>query len=253
MFLAKPYNWTILLLVASFNCWATTNRVELRPFNQIQLNGNMQVEIHAGTKYSALQVETTSQQHGKIKLKVLNQVLILEQTSDYKTVKPKVIIYGPTLTALTINGSNEVKVINLYSNDFSLYSANQGDIAIQGEVGLKNLFTQGVGKITLYWLNTPELTIMANGSTQVELGGKVTTLHATLGKASMLNARYLATTNAYIRTADDARVDIAAKQILNAQALGQSNIYYYQQPSFLGQHMYQSGAVLNAVGESLVN
>lgn len=252
MLVKKSRIWTILLLLASCNGWAA-KVIPLQTFNQIQLKGAMQVDIQAGKTEPKLYLETPDQKHGKIKLMVENGALIIQQSANYKAAKPKLIIHAPSLTALTVEGSNEVKVTQLHTSDFSLFSSNQGNIEIQGMVGLKNLIAQGAGTVNIYWLNTSELSINASDYTKVILGGKVNTLHATLTGSGSLNARYLSTANAYIRTAQQARADIAARQILEAQAVGHSNIYYYQQPTFLGQHMYEAGSVLNVVDESLVN
>lgn len=248
----KSRIWPILLLLMSFNGWAT-KVIPLQNFNQIRLNGAMQVEIQAGKTQPKLYLETINQQHGKIKLVVQNGALIIQQWANYNEAKPKLIIHAPTLTALTVEGHNEVKITHLHTSDFSLFSSNQGNIEIQGVVGLKNLTAQGAGTVNIYWLNSPELSINAGGYTKIILGGKVNTLHAILTRAGSLNARYLSTANAYIRADQEARADIAARHILEVQAAGHSNIYYYQQPIFLGQHMYEGGSILNVVGESLVN
>ncbi|MDF2866943.1 MAG: hypothetical protein K0S11_413 [Gammaproteobacteria bacterium] len=252
MLVKKSSLWVALLLLSSFKSWAVTV-IPLETFNQIQLKGAMQVEIQAGKTQPKLYLEATHPQPDKLKLTVQNGVLIINQSVNDKAAKPKLIIHAPKLTALTVEGENEVKITHLHTTDFSLLSANQGNISIQGVVGLKRLITQGTGTVYIYWLNTSELTVNASGDTKIVLGGKVNTLHATLTQAGSLNARYLATTNAYIRTAHEARADVAARQILDAQAVGHSNIYYYQQPAFLGQHMYERGSVLNVVGEPLVN
>jgi|GEM_PF-2090180 len=251
----RSIGWALMLFGLACKTWAATTIVPLDHFNSLKLNGELQVEVKAGQTVPKLQIEATSGQLSTVFFTVKQQELTINQRGSCckDGFKPKLIIQVPTLNSLIVKGKNKVTITNLHSREFYLFSENQGDIDIQGVVGLKELSAQGKGFINIYWVNTPKLNVWASAETKILLGGKVENLHANMAKQSSLNARYLATTNAYVRTADCARVDIAAKQILNAEAIDTSNIYYYQQPAFLGQHMFGGGSVLNVVGQPLVN
>lgn len=243
----------ILLLAVTMNGWANITTLPLEYFSQLQLNGAMQVEVKAAEAEPKLEIEAAPPQLSRIRLDIKQQQLIIEERGGCcKLAKPKLTIYVPEIRALTVIGNNDVKVSNLHVHDFKLFSANQGEIAIQGVIGLKTLVARGSGLINIYWLNSPELRVIANGKINILLGGRVRTLKAMLSEKSSLNARYLNTADGYIRAMDYARADVSVKQTFNAEALGNSNIYYYEQPIFLGQHMFEFGSVLNVVGQPVV-
>lgn len=249
----KSSLWLSLLCAIAWQAWAAPTVVSLESFDQIELNGAMQVQIQVGQAKSALQIDAPTSQLENIRLDSKNKVLSIRQNNVvYKRAKPQITIYTPSLTALTVKGNNDVQIQQLNSRQLSVLADNQGDIAITGVIGLEQLTARGNGFISVYWVNAPKARIFAQGDMRILLRGKVTSLYADVLQTSSLNARYLAADYGYIKAAGHARVDIAVSQILNAQATGQSNIYYYQKPAYLSQDMHDNGAVLNVVGEPLV-
>jgi hypothetical protein len=243
-----------LLYLLSINAAAQdTITIPLQAFDRVAIVGKLDVQIEAGQRQSELQISAAKTQLANIKVKTVNgQLTITQLGCCQNSAIPRLHLLASTLSSLNVQGDNQVSVSHLHSQNFELYASNHGNIDLQGVVSLTKLKAQGSGTIAIYWLNSPDLTLISGGKTTVLLGGIVTTLHAYVTENSSVNARYLKLANAYITAQDFARLDVAASDILNAQAIGQSSVYYYQQPKALHPFMFNAGAVIDVVGEKLL-
>lgn len=231
----------LLPIVASSSAWVSS-----QPLTELVLLGNMQAQIVADQPAAHFYLETPLEQLTTVQCKLDKHSLTIRRFAVGDG--PQLVVHVPAeLSALTVKGNSTVSLDGLHSREFSLKAYNQGEINVHGVIGLKELVAHG-GIINIYWLDTPSLTVFAKGNSRILLGGKVNTLHAYLSGNSFLNTRYLRNQQAYLQTKGKARIDISAQQILQAQAMDHSNIYYYQKPKFLGQYMLQAGSVLNKAG-----
>lgn len=246
-------NVSFFCLISLASVTTSASCLTLKPFNKIELNGTMQVQIVADQSESnCLSGDALSNQQASVKFTEHNQILKVKQSGKTEGKGPTLLIHAPVnLASLTVNGNSIVNVTKLHSPDFTLIADNQGEINVKGVVGLKKLVAKH-GVINVYWLDTSSLAVFANGNSQILLGGKVGNLHASCKERSSLNARYLRVNKAYLSSDDSARIDISAREVLEAQAAGHSNIYFYQKPKFIGQYMTDAGSILNVVGEPMV-
>lgn len=119
-----------------------------------------------------------------------------------------------------------------------------GHICLSGTVNLQNLRYFGNGSLSLYWINSPYVSVYAGGYGRIYLAGVTGTLDAVLLNHSDLNARFLRADTAFVQTCGCALAEVYARR-LNTAANGNSNIYYYRNLNFAGIYMNPPAATLN--------
>lgn len=144
---------------------------------------------------------------------------------------------------LTVIGPTPVTIKGIKSAQLDVHAQRASDISLDGEAGLRVLDFYGPGKFYLTWVNSPQVTVRSHQG-HIFLAGITHSLDAEISRDAQLDTRYLRAKNAFVNTADNARLDVNARHSLNAFASGSSNIYFYQTPRLLTKYMRQKGSVL---------
>mgnify|MGYP006074548645 CR=1 FL=1 len=151
------------------------------------------------------------------------------------------------LSELKVTGKNTVMLKGVHSSSLDITMNASSDINMQGVVKLEHLKFGGSGKLALHWIDSPDLTVEGHGDVKVYLGGIARFLHATTYDKSELDARYLRSMKVYVKAFDYSLIRVISSKELNAFAVGNGHINYYQSPRLRAEHMVQNGAILNFV------
>lgn len=169
-------------------------------------------------------------------------------TPPIPVIRPLVCVNAPELTSLTYNGTGVVDTRALSGKNLNVDIPNAKQVRMQGQMDVQRLSYGGNTHTTLYWINTPTLSITGSGHSVINLAGVVGDLTVMLSGNSYLNARYLRAKTIFVNTADNARADVSPLINLNAFATGHSNIYYFNDPLYIHDYRYEDGDILRMVG-----
>lgn len=149
------------------------------------------------------------------------------------------------LKSLVTHGENNISLYHINSTDLTIQGENAGKIKIEGSVALHTINLTGNGTLLAHWVNSPYVKINASGKENIFLAGVTNTLDAHLSEKSHLFAKQLRAENGFVETKNQTRAKVTVKQKLSALAQDNSTIYYSKPVEFLNTFTKNSGLVLS--------
>ncbi len=146
---------------------------------------------------------------------------------------------------LNLHGEGGVYFNKLNSNDLSINIQDSIFAIIEGKVKLTKLNMSDCAWLKLFWNDGEYLKITGTDKAFAQIAGRVSTIDIDINEYAHFNGRFLRTDIAYVKTYDDARVDIQAKSVRNTLAEDSSNIYTYNAPKIKFDNMITSGSVMD--------
>ncbi|WP_218814317.1 GIN domain-containing protein [Rickettsiella endosymbiont of Dermanyssus gallinae] len=149
------------------------------------------------------------------------------------------------LKSLVSHGESNISLYHVNSTDLSIQGKNSGKIKIEGDVALHTINLTGNGTLLVHWVNSPYLKINASGNEKIFLAGVTKTLDMHLSEKSHLFAKQLRAENGFVETKNQANAKVSVKQKLSALAQDNSTIYYSKPVEFLNTFTKNTGLVLS--------
>lgn len=149
------------------------------------------------------------------------------------------------LKSLYSNGNKSIIFHNILSSNLKIETHNSHNVIIQGIVSLSKINSTGNGNLSVYWINTPYLTINASGDEKIKLTGIAKTLDAKLSKNVRLLTSQLIAQRGFIKTENQAQATVNIKNTLHAIAKDKSVIYYSTPVNFINSHSENGGLILD--------
>lgn len=146
---------------------------------------------------------------------------------------------------LYLSGTGEVKIEGTKSYNLVLDAWGNERINIAGEVRINHIILGNRVHLTLWWINSHDLMIRLYQMARLDIAGMADLLDAHVTGGAWLNARYLRTQESFIKSYQRSRVDIQTSTAQHTLAVGQSNIYFHDQPYFYANFMDGAGSVLD--------
>lgn len=148
------------------------------------------------------------------------------------------------LKSLYSNGNKSIIFHNVRSSNLKIEAHNSHRIVIQGSVLLNTIDSTGDGNLWIYWVNSPYLTINANGKERIHLLGAAKTLDINLSQNAQLHAQQLHVHRGFIKTKNQAQATVDVRYTLSAFAKNKSRIYYSTPVNFTSKYTEGKGLIL---------
>lgn len=148
------------------------------------------------------------------------------------------------LAKLTTYNSGGMIIRHVHSQHLYLSINTASTIKLSGVYTIAHLNFSGSGSLQLYWVKNSNLTVTSYGSGRLALAGVVKILNVAAHDTSHVDLRYLRARKIFVKSYENAAVDVYPLEDLHAVAFNNSNIYYYHKPVFLAGFMKQDGTVL---------
>ncbi|NKB46173.1 MAG: hypothetical protein GKR77_00085 [Legionellales bacterium] len=152
------------------------------------------------------------------------------------------------LRHLDIGGKTALTIHEVSSRSMTLRIRDQAAVILRGMAVVDSIELYDKAHLDLYWLDSYGLRIEAHNQSTVTLAGVADRLVALLQGNAQLNARFLRTREAYVKTYERALAEIQVTDNQNAVAYDESNIYFFTTPQFHASFMARDGSVLNFDG-----
>ncbi len=159
-------------------------------------------------------------------------------------VKPTVIVNTPDLEHLTVHGPTNVEGYHIHGHQLTIDADGTGIINLGGDIDVQRITQRGNNHIHLRWLTISRLSIDACGRGSIDLAGIANTVYVHLCDYASLNTKFLRTRMMQIQTNNFATAEVLPIETLRAFARGHSNIYYFKTPSNLTRYSTDFGNVL---------
>jgi len=155
-----------------------------------------------------------------------------------------VSIQGSLLEYLYLNHASHITLRDVSTPYLLGWIKNSDHIALQGQMALRELDVAQSHEVSVYWINSPLLSVYVKDAQGILLGGIAKVFNATASGNANLDARYLRANRVFIKTTDKAKATVVGLDVLNAMATQQSIIYYYAQPKLLSRSYWNQGTIL---------
>ena len=254
-------------------------------FNRIDVAGDVNVRIHTHARRAWIGIHGDSRDVENITWTVEHRTIILRVKDDVALYGPVDINLGvPHLHYLGYHGkgkltghhmatqqldvdiANDLMTdldgrINLHyavfggdgrvhlrtgvNRDLNMVLVDDVHVKIEGVSYLRTLNMSDNSYLSMHWVKAKTLRVLMKNSACAYLAGTAQLALIDLFGDANLNARYLRTTEAYVKTHDRATARISVLTTQHALARDNSNIYYYNAPTYMNNFMAGNGSILN--------
>lgn len=145
-------------------------------------------------------------------------------------------------------GQGKVQATNIGYSGLGITLGGDVDMSLHGDIRLKSASVGGNSSLHTYWINNTELKINTFGDAKVFLAGVAKDLDAVAAGDSVIDAKYLRTYNAHVKTEGTSTAAITVWHAMNVYAMNSSTIYYYRDPEFQAVYLDNAGSVLRMQG-----
>ncbi len=223
------------------------------PFNSIFVQGTMHVVIKGNQPYPWVKVTGPRYALQYITITNVNgQLTILGVHNTFGTPRNLPVdieIDTSDIQNLTLQGNGTYIISNIGEQGLNLNLKGNGSYNLTGNIVLYQLNVAGNSHLNLYWINTNNLVVHAGGGAKINLAGVATNLEATLSGDAVLDAKYLRSQEAYVKTRDYSCAWVYVSQSLSAFAKDYSDIYYYPDPQINGPfYVRDHGSIMRMAG-----
>jgi len=207
---------------------------QLGPANAIEVDGNLDVRLHTGSRATRVEVHGDSRdlarftavvQHGVLLIRTDNARHALGMKSrQYKPIQVDVSVR--TLHRLLYRGQGELEGENLHAHALNLWLKNSGRTRLEGELGLSQLTVIGPGETQLIGVSGQQVAIKLLKSPKVQLKGKIAIADLELTGNGLFSAYWVDSKLLTVRAHDGARIQLAgvAKR-LDLELWGHAQFY----------------------------
>lgn len=231
-----------------------TNNYNPAPYDSLAINGTFHVEIKGNQSYPCVRITGPRYALKYINVFLQNgQLNIIASHSFGVPNRLPVAIEIDTgeLQNISLTGNGTTIISGIGTQGLNLNVAGNGQVNLNGAsaIVLYQLDITGNATVGMYWVNTNNLLISAGGGSHITLAGVATNLDVKLSGGAVLDAKYLRSQEAYVKTRDYACAWIFAQKSLSAYANNYSDIYYYPDPIITGPYyVHDHGSVMRMAG-----
>lgn len=207
--------------------------ISLANFDSIQANGNFNITVEYGRPSVAIDGDTATY----VSADVVNGTLLLSNVElvdkDNKPIEcptANIRVSLPALNDIYLLGNSTLVANNVRAYGTTIAVNDNSSVRLSGDVHVKKISAYGNGNISIRWIDSDDLLVLASDNAEISVAGVARILEARLSGAAYLNAKYLRPDVAFVNTTDIATADVLATHSMYAFATDSSNIYYYKTP-----------------------
>jgi len=194
-----------------------------------------QVTIHAVRLNHLIQTGS-----GNVSVNYLvTQPLVLDKSGS-----GNLSIKGPILVGFNYSGNGGISIPKIKSSNLIMNVNTSLRMKFNGIINVSKINFSGSGSLQIYWVKSNVLDVSSDGSGSLALAGIANVVNGFAYHNSHLDLRYLRAKNTFVKSYDNASVDVWAQKNLFTLARNNSNIYYYSNSGYKSRMMQESGTVL---------
>lgn len=218
--------------------WA---ELKLPKFNQIQASGDVRLVLVGGHGKSAHTCRSVFSNQGiiaKVKGGVLhishNPDIVLEGPAHHADIK----IVAPAINYINLKDAAHMTASGLHMKHLQVIDSSDGDLKLDGDIGLDRLEHTGSGKVDIHWINSAELEVTTDQG-ETGLAGVVGKLRIRGDGSAGVLAQQLRAKDVWVNTKGKAWVNLFPLRTLYAYADDRSTVLYFKKP--LNMHIQTDG------------
>ena len=254
-------------------------------FNQVDVQGQINVTLHTGYKQPQVILKGDARdlavvktvvaentlyltigkgypQHGPIyadvRSRFLNRLMskntqlitgnqLHTSVLDVYLVNTEAVRLGGSigLRVLDIQGKGLTQISGISSQNLRINLQESPKVQLSGVANLAMLSMQGNAWLSLYWVKTDTLTVRAKKAASIQLAGAVNRLDVELWGNARFKGRYLRAQRSFVKTHGRSVAEISVAKHQSNLATDASDIYYYNLPNTRADFMAFDGSVLD--------
>lgn len=263
----------------------TSQTRALTTFNQIKVQGRMNVDLHTGYSKPMVILRGDSRDLMHVKTEVKNNQLLVYLANPLPKFGPVSIeirtkalndfnyagegnITGSQINSsglelhinnsaqttlggsyflrrLDASGGGLIQLSGLRSENIQFKIQGKTSVQLVGEMNMSSIDLDGEGRLSMYWVKANQLTICERGKTVLQMAGIANKMIIELWGTSQFKGRFMRGRNVFVRTHDRSVADIMALLHQHTLATDASDIYFYNLPRTRADFMAYDGSVLD--------
>ena len=220
--------------------------VKLPPIRGIESNGVMTINVNGGSRHQKVTFSGNPEALKRLQFRVADGVLYLRPVNNVKFRNFNDLVVNLNIYHLNYlsvkNGI--VQGHNIKGKQLKMITSGRAVVHLSGDVNATHIITKNRSEVTLGWVQSETLNVIAFNSSIIHLSGVVHDLTARVYNNARLDANYLRANSAWMLTTNSAAASISPIDSLHAFARNKSNIYYFKTPKHIQITTRQSGDVL---------
>lgn len=221
-----------------------TEQREVSNFERIRLECSADLRIVIGDEMSVSVTTDDNLQEYIITEVISRRTLLVDSDGSYRTRRGVLVeITVPELTMLEVDGSGDVEISGLNSQEFEIELDGSGDIEFTGTVNQLNIDLRGSGRIVVDDLASERVSIESHGSGDIEIEGQTKFLEISMHGSGDIDARRLRASDAIVRIHGSGDASIYSEEDFEGAVYGSGDIDVYGNPEHLDRHVSGSGDI----------
>jgi hypothetical protein len=205
----------------------------LDPFEEVQVNGDFEVQIDTGQDISA-RVEADDNLMGLVVTHVSGNKLIIE-TRNGDCIRPsrpiQITVTVPSLHTIKLNGSGYVYSYGISSEEIDVSLSGSGEIACHNVESTTATFElEGSGSITGSII-TGNLAALVEGSGEIRLSGEAVNADLKILGSGRINANQVNTDVCLAYISGSGIIETFVNNALDVTIIGSGTVYYEGDPT----------------------
>jgi hypothetical protein len=219
-------------------------------FNAIQAVGDIDIQVDTSRYRHEVIVSGRLKNAQAIKFEVKNSTLWINALAQNRLLgRSKVKVCMPTLARFIYTGGCANITISCIRSIYPLSLDIKGNtrVNVSGNIIPGKIVIGGKTQMSIGWINACDFYLKAMDNAKICVTGSVNTFSADASQCAWINAKYLCTTRAFVKSYGRSRIDVRASCSLSTLAAQNSAIYYYQYPYMQTPFVQGAGSVIPMV------
>ena len=221
-------------------------RIPVSSFNALQANDPIDITLRPG-KQSQVLFYLPKGSTASPTASVNNGLLVLNSGSGLfrSNTRISAIVTTPTLNQIILGGEARLKG-TLFAHRLAIETRGNAQANLNGQLDMAFITSHDNSLLDAAWVDSPRVTVAAEGQSLIRLAGRATWLKAHLRDSAVLQAEYLRAKRNWVQTQNNALAYVISTKNLRGFAYDNSQIFYYKWPHHNTQHSEGSGNILQA-------
>jgi len=204
-----------------------------KEFDKVVVSGNINANIECQQPYNQLKIMGTPNMRRSFANYIQNRTLYL--------------VYGNYPGNFASREPLRVD-LKLSSPIHQLTVTGDGETHLSGNLIFSRIDVTGSALLYAYWINSTNIHLYAGNYAKVVLAGVATNLDIIARDNANVDARFLRTQNAFVRTDNQANVAVRVKNSLSTLSTHSSTVYYYGDSNLNLHYLGNFGSALRMQG-----
>jgi hypothetical protein len=221
----------------------TLESVDTTHVTSVVLIGHMHVNLSTQLQHDHLSFTIPKNDIDHTQISIHNGTLFIDNTHNRSMPTHYQLTIGSTLNELSVHGDVSVSSEHLDTQKLHIIDASNGEVNLKGQMDIQRIDATEHSHLSIAWVNSPKLVILADKDAQVTLAGIAKEVYIHLDGNASLDAQYLRSNAITISSYHTSQANLMPLDSFQGFAHDSSTVYLFHKPTFMNQHTFEMGNI----------